>query len=69
MAAMHGQRLKSSEETLTIFERKILARFFGPVNENYLRWTLRHNEELHELLDGPDIVKYVKLNVIAMGWS
>jgi hypothetical protein len=45
---------QSSEDRLAIFETKILRRILGPVYEGDLRWRLRHNKELCELLDGPD---------------
>jgi hypothetical protein len=51
---------QSSEERLAIFERKILSRILGPVYEDDLGWRLRHNKELYKLLDGPDIVKFIK---------
>jgi len=51
---------QSSEERVAIYERKIPRRIFGPVCENYLCWRLRYNEELCELFDGLDIVKYIK---------
>jgi hypothetical protein len=51
---------QSLEERLAIFETKILRRIFGPVYEHDLGWRLRHNKELYELLDGPDIVKFIK---------
>jgi hypothetical protein len=51
---------QSSEKRLAIFERKILRRILGPVYEDDLGWRLRHNKELYELLDGPDIVKFIK---------
>jgi hypothetical protein len=41
------------------FERKILRRILGPVYENDLGKRRRHNKELCELLDGPDIVKFI----------
>jgi hypothetical protein len=50
---------QSSEEKLAIFEEKILRRIFGPVYENDLGWRPRQNEELHELFNGPDIVKHI----------
>ena len=49
------------DERLAVFERKTQRIIIGPVNESDLGWRLRHNEELHELLDGPDVVKYIKL--------
>jgi hypothetical protein len=51
---------ESSEERVAIFERKILRRIFGPVCENYLCWRLRYNKELYKLLDGLDVMKYIK---------
>jgi hypothetical protein len=51
---------QSSEERLAIFERKILSRILRPVYEDDLGWRLRHNKELYKLLDGPDIVKFIK---------
>jgi hypothetical protein len=51
---------QSSEERLAIFERKILRRILGLVYEGDLGRRLRHNKELYELLDGPDIVKFIK---------
>lgn len=49
------------DERLAVFERKTQRIIIGPVNESDLGWRLRHNEELHELLDGPVVVKYIKL--------
>jgi len=56
-----------SEERLTVFERKTQIIITGPVCENDLGWRLRHNEELYELLDGPDMVKYMKVKKIIIG--
>lgn len=49
--------IASPEEKLRIFERQILRRILGPVYENNLGWRRRRNEDLYELLDGPNIVK------------
>jgi hypothetical protein len=48
-------------ERLAIFKRKRLRRIFGAIYEDDLGWRLRHNKELYELLDGSDIVKFIKL--------
>jgi len=53
-----------SDERLAVFERKTHRIIIGPVCENDLGWRLRHNEELYELLDGPDMVKYIKFKKI-----
>ena len=44
--------------------RKILSRIFGPDYENGFGWRMRHNEQLYELLDGPDIVKYINFKIL-----
>lgn len=56
-----------SEERLAVFERKTQRIITEPVCENYLGWRLRHNEEPCELLDGPDMVKYIKFKKIIIG--
>jgi hypothetical protein len=50
----------SSEGKLGISERQILRRIFGPVYENDLGWRRRRNEDLYELLGGPNIAKVYK---------
>ena len=35
--------------------------FFRPVYKYNFAFGLRYNEELHELLGGPNIVKYIKI--------
>ena len=50
----------SSEEMLGIIKRQTLRGIFGPVYENDLGWRRRRNEDLCELLDGPNIVKVYK---------
>jgi hypothetical protein len=50
---------QSSDGRLAMFERKTLRRIFELVYENELGWRLRQNEELCELLYGPDIVKCI----------
>lgn len=43
---------------------KILSRIFGPVYENDFGWRIRRNKELYELLDEPDIVKYINIKIL-----
>lgn len=51
---------KETEAKLGIFERKILRRIFGPVQEN-MQWRIRYNNELYKLYRSFDIVTFIKL--------
>jgi hypothetical protein len=47
-------------DDINSFERKILRRIFGPVNENG-QWRCRYNKELYELYEDLDLVTFVNL--------
>jgi hypothetical protein len=49
-----------NEESLRVFERKVLRRIFGAVCENGF-WHIRYYSELYELFSEPDIVKTIKI--------
>jgi hypothetical protein len=51
----------TSEEmnALRIFERKIVRRIYGPINEGE-SWRIRTNKEIEDVLEGADIVKFIK---------
>jgi hypothetical protein len=51
---------KSYENTLGVFERKILRAIFGPTNENG-EWRIKYNNELYTLHKESDIVTYIKI--------
>jgi hypothetical protein len=57
---------KINERLLRVFERRILRCIFGAVLENGV-WRKRHNHELYELFNEPDIVTYIKVN--RQGWT
>jgi hypothetical protein len=44
---------------LCIFERQILRKIFGPVNI-YNTWRIRNNMEIDKLIEGADIVRFIK---------
>jgi len=48
---------KQDEHRLSIFERKILRRIYGPVMDGE-RWRIRTNQELYQQCGENDIVKF-----------
>ena len=50
---------KSDKNLLRIFERKILRRIYGPVQEGDI-WRIKNNEELNRSINREDIVKFIK---------
>jgi hypothetical protein len=47
---------KCDENKIRPFERKILRRIYGSVNEGG-RWRIRYNDELYQLFNEPEILK------------
>jgi hypothetical protein len=47
------------ERALAVFERKILRKIYGPVEENEL-WRIRRNDELEAVIKGENIVRSIK---------
>jgi hypothetical protein len=47
------------ENNLRIFERQILRKIFGPVNIDNI-WRIRNNIEIDKLIEGADIVRFIK---------
>ena len=50
---------KEKQETLRRFERKDVRRVYGPIEEDD-EWRLRNNEEIVELLNREDVVRFIK---------
>jgi hypothetical protein len=46
-------------QKLSVFERKILRRIFGPTKENQI-WRIKTNEELDKFITRKNIVNYIK---------
>jgi hypothetical protein len=44
---------------LRIFERKIVRIIYSPINERE-SWSIRTNNEIEDILEGADIVKFIK---------
>ena len=51
------------EEEKDIFERQILRKIFGPVNIDNI-WRIRNNMEIDKLIEGADIVRFIKVQRI-----
>jgi hypothetical protein len=52
---------------LRIFERQILRKIFGPVNIDNI-WRIRNNMQIDKLIEGADIVRYIKAQE-SNGWG
>jgi hypothetical protein len=53
------------KQHLRIFERRILRKIFGPVQNENGSWKIRMNYELNELIRNADIVRFIKSRRIA----
>jgi hypothetical protein len=49
------------ERVLAVFERKILRKKYGPVEENEL-WRIRRNDELEDIIKGRILSGLLKAN-------
>jgi hypothetical protein len=58
--------LKTGDRLLSVFERRIFRCIFGTMQENGV-WRKQYSHELYELINEPDIVKYIKVNIL--GWA
>jgi hypothetical protein len=47
-------------QKLSVFERKILRKIFGPTKEANGIWRIKTNKELDELIKHQNIINYVK---------
>ena len=55
------------EKYLRIFERRILRKIFGPVQNEDGSWRNRMNYELSELVENADIVRFIKSRIAWIG--
>jgi hypothetical protein len=49
-----------NEQQLRIFERKILKKLFGPIQDEKGIWRIRKNHELNDLVGNVGIVRVIK---------
>jgi hypothetical protein len=52
--------LKESMQRLSVSERKILRKIFGPTKEDNGNWRIKTNIELDELIKHRNVINYVK---------
>ena len=58
MAVKHGSSKKVLYKKLSVFERKILRKIFGPTKEANGIWRIKTNKELDELIKHRNIINY-----------
>ena len=51
---------ENSVQKLMIFERKILRKIFGPTKEPNGLWRIKTNEELDEMIQRKNIIRFIK---------
>ena len=56
--------LQEDSKALMVFERKIVRRIYGPVYENGA-WRLRKNREIETILQGKNILRFIKARRIS----
>jgi hypothetical protein len=56
---------KRDEQYLRIYERRILRKIFGPVQNEDGSWRIRMNHELNQLIENADRVRFIKSKRIA----
>jgi hypothetical protein len=53
---------------LRIFKRKVVRRIYGPINKGE-SWRIRRSNEIEDILEGADFVKFNKVSQIKMSWT
>jgi len=51
---------------LTIFERRIMRKIFGPTRTDDGYWSIKSNKEINEILKGQNIIGFIKKQ--ALNW-
>jgi len=57
--------LKEDSNRLNVFERKIIRKIHGVVNDEE-RWKIRSNNEIEQFLENENIVKFIKSSRIRL---
>jgi hypothetical protein len=48
------------EHRMSVFEKRVLRKIFGPKREEHIPCRKLHNDELHDLYSSPNIVRMIK---------
>jgi hypothetical protein len=56
-------------QKLSVFERKILRKIFGPTKEANGIWRIKTNKELDDLIKRRNIINYVKAQKTELVWT
>jgi hypothetical protein len=56
---------KNINTKLTVFERKVLRRIYGPTKEKDRTWRIKSNKELNRLTGNKNIINYTKAQSLA----
>jgi hypothetical protein len=65
--AFHSTNTSIVDSICTAIEGVILRKIFGPVNIDSL-WRIRNNMETDNLIEGADIVRFIKAQRIKLLW-
>uniref|UniRef100_A0A8D8V6E2 Craniofacial development protein 2 n=1 Tax=Cacopsylla melanoneura TaxID=428564 RepID=A0A8D8V6E2_9HEMI len=52
--------IKEDQEKIKRFERKVIRRIYGPIRVDEDNWRIRYNSEINDILNGEDIIKFIK---------
>jgi hypothetical protein len=55
------------EHRLSVFEKRVLRKIFGPKREEDRSWRKLHNDKLHDMYPSPNIVREIKSRT--MRWA
>jgi hypothetical protein len=51
---------RNHKKQLMAFERKVLRRIFGPTKERDVKWRIKTNDDLDELIKHKNIINHIK---------
>jgi hypothetical protein len=52
----------TEQNRLLVFERRVLRKIYGPIQDNDGAWRIKTNEELENIIKKKNIVRFIKSN-------